>query len=355
MIFKKLSLTCFLLVLTLPIYTQNYIFKYTKTRAGFWGFADINGRTIIEPSFMKCSDFSNCGVALVFYTTSNECDLININGQIIQTESKEFEYKHSTISTLNGFISISNNNKYGFLNSRGQIAIPMKYNKATDFNENFAIVEKESKFYVIDTNGVEILINIPKIIDFDIFSEGLARIKNGDTNFVYINTKGNIVFSIQAYDCSNFNYGLASSMSIDKKAGFIDKLGNWKINPQFERAHNFDIESGMALVKLNKEWVYVDSLGNILNIESYGNKDDFSNGLVRGFVFDKNSEISSTLVGFKNNKGEWVIDPIFENARPFKYGYAAVRYGGKWGFIDKTGKWIIKPTYGHVGNVNIVN
>lgn len=62
------------------------------------------------------------------------------------------------------------------------------------------------------------------------------------------------------------------------------------------------------------------------------------------------------LCGYHNKatfkRGEpfdWLIAPRFEAALPFSEGLAAVKIDGKFGFIDRSGKFQIKPTYDSVG------
>ena len=53
--------------------------------------------------------------------------------------------------------------------------------------------------------------------------------------------------------------------------------------------------------------------------------------------------------GFIDKRGKFVLRPQFERARRFSEGLAPVKVGsrrtGKWGFIDKTGKLVIKPQF----------
>lgn len=46
--------------------------------------------------------------------------------------------------------------------------------------------------------------------------------------------------------------------------------------------------------------------------------------------------------------GKWAIKPQFDQAQPFSEGQAAVKYGDKWGFIDKAGTLTIRPVYKQV-------
>jgi hypothetical protein len=56
--------------------------------------------------------------------------------------------------------------------------------------------------------------------------------------------------------------------------------------------------------------------------------------------------------GFIDKTGHYVINPQFDSAEPFSDGLAAVRIGGwetgKFGFIDKTGHIVINPQFDFV-------
>ena len=53
--------------------------------------------------------------------------------------------------------------------------------------------------------------------------------------------------------------------------------------------------------------------------------------------------------GFKNRKGRIAIKAIFDEARPFENGRAAVRMGAKWGFINGWGRFTAPARYLEVG------
>lgn len=49
--------------------------------------------------------------------------------------------------------------------------------------------------------------------------------------------------------------------------------------------------------------------------------------------------------GFVNRQGEVYIEACFEDAKPFRNGYAAVKQNGLWGYIDRNGKMIVEPQF----------
>jgi hypothetical protein len=85
--------------------------------------------------------------------------------------------------------------------------------------------------------------------------------------------------------------------------------------------------------------------------------DEVSEGLFR---IKKNGKI-----GFANMQGEIVIKSQFDVAMPFNNGYSAVciggknivedehsiNVGGKWGYINKSGKLVVPPIYDRVRSV----
>ncbi len=54
--------------------------------------------------------------------------------------------------------------------------------------------------------------------------------------------------------------------------------------------------------------------------------------------------------GYKDAKGNIVIQPKYDEATPFFGGFGKVKLNGKYGFIDKTGKETVVPRYDNTGN-----
>lgn len=56
-------------------------------------------------------------------------------------------------------------------------------------------------------------------------------------------------------------------------------------------------------------------------------------------------ETSSSLVGYKDNKGMWVVDPIYADGGSFFGGNAMVNSGGKWGMITMSNDTVLPFEY----------
>ncbi|EAI9641912.1 WG repeat-containing protein, partial [Campylobacter coli] len=49
--------------------------------------------------------------------------------------------------------------------------------------------------------------------------------------------------------------------------------------------------------------------------------------------------------GFIDRSGKFVIKPKFDSVGKFSEGLAGVKLNGKYGFIDKSGKFVIEPKF----------
>ena len=114
--------------------------------------------------------------------------------------------------------------------------------------------------------------------------------------------------------------------------------------------------SGITRITMDGKVNYLDLTGRILCETWWDDMGEFGGA---NFFHSEDRASSLTWVrqgerfGFVSRTGETVIPPIFEDARDFGNGFdgsyredsdrAAVKWNGKWGFIDKTGWDDVKP------------
>lgn len=329
--------------------SQTYVFQVQQLGEKFWAYAGLDGNLIIEPKFKVSTMFTEQGYALVVY--KNVYSIINLQGNLINCEVNKIRpYINSWTGAPNsfsdGYLVITENEKWGCINYEGKLKIPIKYDRITDFYGGYALAKRDNEIFVLNKEGTEFLVNTTKIKEIRHFSEGMGVIEVKGGNWGFVDSTGNIAIVPQYDGVGYFMAGLAWARSQNGKIGFINKKGDWVIKPQFDAVKPFDIESGLAMVKLGYQWGYVNTDGQFNIFNKTDKTYVFSEGLAIGKKKNK--------IGFIDNTGQWVIEPIFNGARPFKNGYAAVEIKNLWGIIDKKGNMVVQPKYTHIREVAIV-
>ncbi len=212
----------------------------------------------------------------------------------------------------------------------------------------------------------------------------------------YINRNGVMVIEAKYAFVQEFSDGMAGVGVLsgeDSIFGYIDESGREIVRPQYNWVRPFS--EGMGLVRIDEDGNlngFVDKTGKLVIAPREGWLFPFSDGLalfhckvpagtqsepdkveyLRGFI-DKTGEVAIKCdipdadpfseglapaclkvgCGFIDTKGNWAIQPVFNETRRFSEGLAAVEVTGNnksriWGFVDKSGKIAIQPMYGSV-------
>ncbi|HYC84611.1 MAG TPA: WG repeat-containing protein, partial [Chryseosolibacter sp.] len=126
------------------------------------------------------------------------------------------------------------------------------------------------------------------------------------------------------------------SISMGKKTSWIDSTGRF-FHRWYESRTFFS--EGLAAVRLNGKWGFVDKTGKLVIPLRYDFVGNFSEGLATVTVNDKR--------GFIDKNGDLVIPLNYEFADSFNGGYASVtvlvNQTRKRTFIDKNGNPILEP------------
>ena len=145
---------------------------------------------------------------------------------------------------------------------------------------------------------------------------------------------GEILVPCSYDDVDYFREGLAR-VKKNGKWGFIDKTGKEVIPCSYDSVWNFS--GGFTMVKKNSKYGFIDKTGKEVIPCSYDDVDYFREGLAR---VKKNGKW-----GFIDKTGKEVIPYSYDGVGYFSEGLAAVEKNGKWGFIDKSGKEVIPCIY----------
>ncbi len=156
--------------------------------------------------------------------------------------------------------------------------------------------------------------------------------------------RGGVVIEAKYEYVNTFSEGLAP-VRIDGKWGFIDKEGKIVINPQFDEVYKFS--EGLAAIRIAKQWGFIDKEGKIAINPQYEKVASFKEGLA--WV-----KINGNVGNHINKQGVLVINnpEIISTYRDFCEGFARVKKGKKWGYIDTKGKFVINPQFDEVYDFN---
>jgi hypothetical protein len=182
----------------------------------------------------------------------------------------------------------------------------------------------------------------------------------------YINNVGKLVLKLapNTYVPRQFSEGLAAvrvpspSSKSDVHLGYIDQVGEFVIPPRFidseglEGAENFSEGLAAATLPTTEDdqgsslYGYINNVGKMIIAPKFYGASAFSDGIA---VVELRSE-GLTKFAFINKQG----DIIFQHPQAYEAfnsseGLAAVRINELWGFIDATGKFVIKPQFPQVG------
>jgi hypothetical protein len=351
-----------------------------------WGFIDTTGKYIINPKYDAVRIFREglCGVSL-----NGKWGYINNKGEeVISFEYGEVsEFKDGIAKA---FVGQKNNEdweemigNYCLINSMGKRICEPKFKAIWNFSDGIAKVEvndSENKYSTkkgfINTNG-EIV--VPLIYDVvEDFSEGLAavgikiNINEGfpydyDYKYGYVNQRGEVIIKLQFTKANKFSNGRAvvsngKQRSIEflytdttdnsiinhedlAKYALIDKAGNFILD--FDWRHLSAIDNNLYLAqraRFNGDGV-IDIYGKTVIPFDYSNLNFIGKNL-----FVSNDGAGNTgevqLINI-NNKVLFATTKFAIPSPKYEYGLIGVRTKGmtKSGFVDTSGTWIIKDKY----------
>jgi hypothetical protein len=188
---------------------------------------------------------------------------------------------------------------------------------------------------------------------FDV-SEGLrGAVLTEDEYFKlgFYDEAGELIIPFNYYQASDekqikFSTGLAPAADKNKKAGYINKRGEWIIKPQYDYANSF--YNGIAYVR--GEIDGKQKAGYIKPDGSYFIKQKYS--LIYYFPIDDICVFvaDDDKWGLCKPDGRIVVEPIYDDALSVFEGRALFQLNGKWGFVDLSGKKITEFEFNDARN-----
>ncbi len=155
---------------------------------------------------------------------------------------------------------------------------------------------------------------------------------------------------------SPFSNGVAA-VRIGKSVGFIGLDGQFlpsskRVECQFKDG----LSEGYLAAYVDGHWGYLDTSGNWLVEPVYESAEPFKNDFAQVGLHNSTPNLIPTNSFSYIDKHGKLLKQCFHSTKPFEGGYAAVsilstEQNSKplWGLIDKTGQWVLKPKYSRIG------
>ena len=170
-----------------------------------------------------------------------------------------------------GLISAQKNDRKsaGYINKNGEVAIPFDYLSGTDFNNGHAKVkDKNTKMYgLINLNGNYVVPPEYTYISDDYYKSDYIFARKPNSNFGYIDYKGNQVIDFKYAYGGLFSEGLAVVSTPLNENMYIDKNGKKAFELEFNISQydNENFKGGIAKVNLKDgHSAYINKKGEVI-------------------------------------------------------------------------------------------
>lgn len=339
---------------------------------GKYGLINLSGKTILNCNYDDIYTLKGIENSIIVEKNS-KVGLVDNSGRLVIETAYE-EIKPLGDEDLDGYITKSEDGKYGVIGANNEQKLEAKYESVEPIEgDNLFVIREGERQKLINSKGTIILEEgFDEIKQILKNSEGIIFIKDG--LYGLMAKDGTVTISNTYESLKQLDNGYIVAKK-DGKYGIIDTKNNEKLyfnynsisyNEELEIyvAEDTDFKSSIIdekfevkligiLSELNVESKYIKM--HINNEYKYYNlkfEEKENTQVLKGntlFLSKKNEKY-----GYVNSEGEVVVDYIYDDAtEQNKFGFVAVQKNGKWGSIDKEGKVVVEPKYKLDNNIII--
>lgn len=298
-----------------------------------YGYNFVNGYAVLidDPNRQKYIVNEN----LEFIAINNQYSISDINENLASANSQKYISLESgevvisgpfedTTSFSEGLAAVRKNGAWGYINAAGETVIPFVYNAAQPFSSGLARVNSDFNYYFINHEGEVILDCAEKNVVGE-FHDDTAIVKVSGQKYNIIDIYGEALLPKGYPSIQWSNYGWYQIVQ-KGKFGLYNAQTQTLIEPLYDNLCLISDE--IAVIEVD----YKIGLINIMSGEVLLQPCLEWNELWgEGLIVVRNPQTS--LYGYIDYHGNWVIPPIFDDARRFSGGLASVTYNGKVGYI----------------------
>lgn len=318
------------------------IYKTTYTSGQYinsYGLKNESSGAIVLPMEYKEVAFNGLSNLFKVKNTLNRTGLYDAGTQkfILETKYDGLELFYDGVAVIRKD-SAYNAMRYGAVDSKGNIIIPISYNVLGSYSDGLLFFSKNQGVGYINVKN-EIVIQ-PKYQYAGNFKNGLAAVKQKtDTAYGYINKKEDWVIPATFTTANAFHEGYAlvtkrESPNGKQLYGTINTKGKVVVPFIYDYISARKSNGTFIFTKANKYGI-VDSLGKVLTEKTSVNSPVYVKDLM--IVYN------DTLNGIMNNKGEWVYKPEYKAISYNTNNFISLQKNNQYSVVDTKGKIILKP------------
>ncbi|MEA5010820.1 MAG: WG repeat-containing protein [Angelakisella sp.] len=245
----------------------------------------------------------------------------------------------------NGLARVKTADGWELIDKTGKFITEKAFEEIGYYNDGWCIVKDGNRYAFIDEQGLPMGGKYTWYRTVQPFSEGRALVETMGGKYVYLDAQGNIALTptLSAKSYGSYKGGLARVAEDDGKVTYMDLEGNVAViaKDRFADGKTFDAQTGLCPVTNSDQgdWYYISSKEANLPpaLSGFESASTFENGsaVVKrdGKMFHIRSDGSAISATGK-----------YDEVWRFSDGYATVRIGDKYGYVDTSGKEVIPVT-----------
>jgi hypothetical protein len=242
----------------------------------------------------------------------------------------------------------------GMLDDEGQLIIPANYDYIWAFQDTLTLARKRvdtgneddgAFVYQIITKSGFLNYEFPDYLVPESLSEGIILTWNKQLqSFGFVDTKGDVIIKFDFDDAKEFSDGLAAVKKRRSSSwGFIDKKGKFVVEPIYDEAFSFSEKQ--AVVRKDGKHAYISTSGGLINIpNSYLNVFDLQEG--KSIVTNLSGD--TIKYGFIDASGKEILKPNFDFIDNFEENTAVFVQKSEAGMLSADGKILIPARYDEI-------
>lgn len=339
-----------------------------KTQEGYrYGYINNNGKLILPLEYNKLeriTDIKDNDNAYLIGAKNGQFGLKKNENDVIKNEYQSIAY-----DTNNQLLVLEKSKQYGVANLDGKIIVPTKYNQINIVGI-YLYAQNDQGTTVYNNNGTQANINMNiSILNTENEKYRIRINSENGTKYGVIGKDGEQILE-EKYHYIEYLYENYFIVSDDNsKLGVMDDKNRTKIaieNDSLQRVENTDIIQAVVIKDTKLTTLYAKDMNIICQMQNATVKVEndyikvYNDDEIKYFSKDgkelKNTEVYKDNVlfakkenekwGFADKNGNIVVETKYDKVTEFnEYGFASIKYNGKWGVINTQGKEILEPTF----------